>query len=188
VAVPEGEEEDQADDRERHDGGGDRLGYTRPDQPDADEGKVERHRQVLEDEQREQPRRLGFGHATEVADHLRDDSRGGDVGDAAEHERPDQPPAHQKPDDEARREVQREIEDPDSDAASQPGGELERAVLEPKREEEQDDPHLAQGRDQHIVARRRRERSQHDPGDEIEPESRRSPCAPRGAHRLRARP
>jgi hypothetical protein len=50
----------------------------------------------------------------------------------------------------------------------QPGGELERAVLEPEREEEQHDPHLAQGRDQRIVERRRRERSEHDPGDEIE--------------------
>jgi hypothetical protein len=81
---------------------------------------------------------------------------------------PTSPPAHQKPDGEAGREVQREIEGPTSDDASQPGGELERAVLEPEREGEQDDPHLAQRRDQHIVERRRRERSEHDPGDEIE--------------------
>jgi hypothetical protein len=45
---------------------------------------------------------------------------------------------------------------------------VQRAVLEPEREEEQHDPHLAQGRDQHIVERRRGERSEHDPGDEIE--------------------
>ena len=47
---------------------------------------------------------------------------------------PTSPPAHQKPDGEAGREVQREIEGPTSDDASQPGGELERAVLEPERE------------------------------------------------------
>jgi hypothetical protein len=59
VAVPEREEEDQADDRERHDGGGDRRGQTRPDQHDADEGKVERHRHrsELEEEPRSVARR-----------------------------------------------------------------------------------------------------------------------------------
>jgi hypothetical protein len=36
------------------------------------------------------------------------------------------------------------------------------------REEEQDDPYLTHGRDQHLVERRRRERSEHDPGDETE--------------------
>ena len=101
--------------------------------PKADAGQqrgedrqVQRHRQVLEDQQRQHDRDLAVAEPAQVGEHLRGDAGRGDVGDAAHRHRRDRSPAEDQRDGDAGRGVEHEVDQAGRRRAAQRADQLRR--------------------------------------------------------------
>ncbi|MCO5555065.1 hypothetical protein L7F22_008605 [Adiantum nelumboides] len=143
AAVAQGDDQHHRDHRERHRDRTDPAPQRHAEQQRGEDRQVERHHQVLEDQDRQHHRRLPVAEPAQVRQHLRDDPGRGDVGDPAQHHRPDRAPAQDQRDRDAGRGVEHDVQDPGRPGPLQPGDQLDRGVLEPEQQEQQDDADLA---------------------------------------------
>ena len=109
----------------------------------ADDGQVDRHRQVFDDEQVQDGGRLPVAEPVEVGEHLGHDARRADPTHAAEEHGRGRLPAEDEADDEARREVGDRVDDAGNRAGAKSVAQLVGAVLEAEREQQEEHADLA---------------------------------------------
>jgi hypothetical protein len=107
------------------------------DQQPGDDREVHRHRQVLDDQQRQHDRRLPVAQPLELLEQPGDDPRRRDVRDTAQERCAERTPVEQQPGGEPGDEVGGGVHDAGDPVAAQPVEQLVGRVLQPEHEEEQ---------------------------------------------------
>jgi hypothetical protein len=98
----------------------------------GEDRQVDGHREVFEDQDRQDHRRFPVAEPAQVAEHLGDDARGGDVGDAGHRQRSDRAPAQHERHDRSGSGVEHDVDQPGHPGAAQSGDQFARGVLQPQ--------------------------------------------------------
>ncbi len=145
MPVPEGDVQDEGDDADRDGDGDGTLDEAHAHDDGRQHRQVERHREVLDDEDGEDRRGLPVREAAEVPEQLRDDPRRGDPGDPGEGDGGDRTPPQQQRERRTGQGVEEAVDDARHSRRPEAADEFRRRVLEAEQREEQDDADLGAG-------------------------------------------
>ena len=143
VAPAQCDRQDHGDGGERDGDGQDGVARAATGDQGADDGQIDGHRQVFDDEQVQDRGRLPVAEPVEIGEHLGHDAGRADPAHAAEERGRGGLPPEDEADDEARREVRDRVDHAGNRARAQPVTQLVGAVLEAEREQEEQHADLA---------------------------------------------
>jgi hypothetical protein len=136
----------------------------------GDRGQIEGHRQVLDDQHREDHRSFAVAEPAQVSQHLGDHSGGGDPGDATQHERGAPIPAQQQREAGPGQCVQYGVEHPGRGGRAQIADQFIGRVFETQHDQQQDHADLGADLDELLAGRQRQQPAvpEGETGQEIE--------------------
>ncbi len=148
VAVTHGEKKGHPERRQRQREVDPHREQAAADEQRRHDGQVKRHHHVLDDAHGENGRRFTVAQATQVREDFGGDAAGGEVGDAPEQHPGERRQTEQRPGHHPRREVEREVEQPDAAVGPQVGAQFVAGVFQPQDKQQQNGADFRPGVDE----------------------------------------